>query len=196
MTVIRVGGSTEDEVKEKKTRCTRPARRSRGVVAGGGAALLASKSLDKLTPSNNDQKVGIDIVRRARQAPVRQIAENSGTDGSIIVGKLMENKNTTYGYDAQKGEFTDMIKAGIIDPTKVVRARASGRRVHRRHAHHHRGDGRREARAQERADDAAGRRHGLLDFSQLHNNARPRHPVYHPGSSCLSRRRAILSRPR
>ena len=91
-------------------------------LAGGGAALLyASRALDKLTPSNNDQKVGIDIVRKALQAPLRQIAENSGTDGSIVVGKLLESKSTTYGYDAQKGEFTDMIKAGIIDPTKVVR---------------------------------------------------------------------------
>jgi chaperonin GroEL len=125
--VIRVGGSTEVEVKEKKDRVDDAMHATRaaveeGVVAGGGAALLyASRSLDKLTPSNNDQKVGIDIVRKALQAPLRQIAENSGTDGSIVVGKLMESKSTTYGYDAQKGEFTDMIKAGIIDPTKVVR---------------------------------------------------------------------------
>jgi len=125
--VIRVGGSTEVEVKEKKDRVDDAMHATRaaveeGVVAGGGAALLyASRALDKLTPSNNDQKVGIDIVRKALQAPVRQIAENSGTDGSIIVGKLSESKSTTYGYDAQKGEFTDMIKAGIIDPTKVVR---------------------------------------------------------------------------
>jgi chaperonin GroEL len=125
--VIRVGGSTEVEVKEKKDRVDDAMHATRaaveeGVVAGGGAALLyAAKALDSLTPSNNDQKVGIDIVRKALQAPVRQIVENSGTDGSIVVGKLMESKNTTYGYDAQKGEFTDMIKAGIIDPTKVVR---------------------------------------------------------------------------
>src|SRR5271154_940922 len=125
--VIRVGGSTEIEVKEKKDRVDDAMHATRaaveeGVVAGGGSALLyASKALDGLTPSNNDQKVGIDIVRKALQAPVRQIAENSGTDGSIIVGKLLESKTTTYGYDAQKGEFTDMIKAGIIDPTKVVR---------------------------------------------------------------------------
>jgi chaperonin GroEL len=125
--VIRVGGSTEVEVKEKKDRVDDAMHATRaaveeGVVAGGGSALLyASRALDKLTPSNNDQKVGIDIVRRALQAPVRQIAENSGTDGSIIVGKLMESKSASYGYDAQKGEFTDMIKAGIIDPTKVVR---------------------------------------------------------------------------
>jgi chaperonin GroEL len=93
-----------------------------GVVPGGGAALLyAIRALDKLTPSNPDQKVGIEIVRKALQAPARQIAENSGADGSIVVGKLLESKNPNYGYDAQKGEFTDMIQAGIIDPTKVVR---------------------------------------------------------------------------
>ena len=93
-----------------------------GVVPGGGSALLfAARSLDKLTPANPDQKVGIDIVRKALQMPARLIAENSGTDGSIIVGKLMDSKDANYGYDTQKGEFTDMIQAGIIDPTKVVR---------------------------------------------------------------------------
>jgi chaperonin GroEL len=125
--VIRVGGSTEVEVKEKKDRVDDAMHATRaaveeGVVAGGGSALLyASKALEGLSPSNNDQKVGIDIVRKALQAPVRQIAENSGTDGSIIVGKLLESKDTSYGYDAQKGEFTNMVQAGIIDPTKVVR---------------------------------------------------------------------------
>jgi chaperonin GroEL len=125
--VIRVGGSTEVEVKEKKDRVDDAMHATRaaveeGVVAGGGSALLyASRSLDKLTPVNNDQKVGIDIVRKALQSPVRQIVENSGADGSVVVGKLLESKSTSYGYDAQKGEFTDMIKAGIIDPTKVVR---------------------------------------------------------------------------
>jgi chaperonin GroEL len=125
--VIRVGGSTEVEVKEKKDRVDDAMHATRaaveeGVVPGGGAALLyAIRALDKLTPANPDQKVGIDIVRKALQAPVRQIAENSGADGSIVVGKLLESKNANYGYDAQKGEFTDMIQAGIIDPTKVVR---------------------------------------------------------------------------
>ena len=89
--------------------------------SGGLALLYAIKALDKLTPANNDQKVGIEIVRKAIQWPARQIAENSGTDGSIIVGKLLESKDTNYGYDAQKGEFTDLVQAGIIDPTKVVR---------------------------------------------------------------------------
>jgi chaperonin GroEL len=125
--IIRVGGATEIEVKERKDlvddamHATRAAVEE-GVVPGGGSALLfAARSLDKLTPANPDQKVGIDIVRKALSWPARLIAENSGTDGSIIVGKLMESKDANYGYDAQKGEFTDMIQAGIIDPTKVVR---------------------------------------------------------------------------
>ena len=93
-----------------------------GVVAGGGVALLyATKALDKLTPENQDQKVGVDIIRKAIQAPIRQIAENAGVDGAVIVGKLLESNDTNYGYNAQKGEYTDMIKAGIVDPTKVVR---------------------------------------------------------------------------
>ena len=125
--VIRVGGSTEIEVKERKDRVDDAMHATRaaveeGVVHGGGAALLyAIKALDKLTPANPDQKVGIEIVRKAIQWPARQIAENSGTDGSIVVGKLLESKDTNYGYDAQKGEFTDLVQAGIIDPTKVVR---------------------------------------------------------------------------
>jgi len=125
--IIRVGGATEIEVKERKDlvddamHATRAAVEE-GVVPGGGSALLfGARSLDKLTPANPDQKVGIDIVRKALSWPVRQIAENSGTDGSIIVGKLQDSKDPNYGYDAQKGEFTDMIQAGIIDPTKVVR---------------------------------------------------------------------------
>jgi chaperonin GroEL len=125
--VIRVGGSTEIEVKERKDRVDDAMHATRaaveeGIVPGGGAALLyAIRALDKLTPANPDQKVGIEIVRKALQAPARQIAENSGADGSIVVGKLLESKDTNYGYDAQKGEFTNMVQAGIIDPTKVVR---------------------------------------------------------------------------
>src|SRR5947207_1148624 len=125
--IIRVGGATEIEVKERKDlvddamHATRAAAEE-GIVPGGGAALLyAIKALDKLTPANPDQKVGIEIIRKALQWPARQIAENSGADGSIIVGKLLDSKDANYGYDAQKGEFTDMIKAGILDPTKVVR---------------------------------------------------------------------------
>jgi chaperonin GroEL len=125
--VIRVGGSTEIEVKEKKDRVDDAMHATRaaveeGVVAGGGSALLyAARALDSLKPSNNDQKVGIEIVKKALAYPARQIAENSGTDGSIIVGKLLDSNDPNHGYDAQKGEFTDMIRAGIIDPTKVVR---------------------------------------------------------------------------
>src|SRR5579875_1683143 len=125
--VIRVGGATEVEVKERKDRVEDAMHATRaaveeGVVAGGGAALLyATRALDQLKPANNDQKVGIDIVKKALQAPARQIAENSGTDGSIVVGKLLDSTDFNWGYDAQKGEFTDMVRAGIIDPTKVVR---------------------------------------------------------------------------
>jgi chaperonin GroEL len=125
--VIRVGGSTEIEVKERKDRVDDAMHATRaaveeGIVPGGGSALLyAIKALDKLTPANPDQKVGIEIVRKALQWPARQIAENSGTDGSIVVGKLLDSKDFNYGYDAQKGEFTDLVQAGIIDPTKVVR---------------------------------------------------------------------------
>jgi chaperonin GroEL len=125
--VIKVGGGSETEVKERKDRvddavhATRAAI-SEGIVAGGGVTLLyAARALDTLTPANSDQQAGINLVRRALQAPVRQIAENSGVDGSIIVGKLLDSTDTNWGYDAQKGEFTDMIKAGIIDPAKVVR---------------------------------------------------------------------------
>src|SRR5438046_6082623 len=124
--IIRVGGATEVEVKERKDlvddamHATRAAVEE-GVVPGGGVALLyAIKALDKLTPANPDQKVGIDIVRKALQWPARQIAENSGTDGSIIVGKLLDSKDVNSGYNAQKGELTDLVQAGIIDPTKVV----------------------------------------------------------------------------
>ncbi len=125
--VIRVGGATEIEVKERKDRVEDAMNSTRaaveeGVVAGGGLALLnATKALKKVVPDNDDQKVGVDIVRRALQTPVRQIAENAGAEGSVVVGKLLEAKGTNIGYDAQNGIYTDMFKAGIIDPTKVVR---------------------------------------------------------------------------
>ena len=125
--VIRVGGATEVEVKERKDRVDDATHATRaaveeGVVPGGGVALLyAAKALDGLTPENSDQKVGIDIVRRALQAPVRQVAENAGNEGSVVVGKLLDSKDQNYGFDAQSGEYVDMVKAGIIDPTKVVR---------------------------------------------------------------------------
>ena len=125
--VLRVGGASEVEVKERKDRiddalhATRAAVKE-GVVAGGGVALLyAAKALDKLTPENQDQKVGIDIIRKATQAPLRQIAENAGVDGAVVAGKLLEGNDVNMGYNAQSGEYTNMVKAGIIDPTKVVR---------------------------------------------------------------------------
>ncbi|PWR18256.1 chaperonin GroEL [Zavarzinia compransoris] len=125
--LIRVGGATEVEVKEKKDRVDDAVHATRaaieeGIVPGGGITLFyGARAIDKLKPGNDDERAGIEIVRKALQAPVRQIAENSGTDGSIVVGKLLESKSTAWGYDAQKGEFTDLLKAGIIDPAKVVR---------------------------------------------------------------------------
>jgi chaperonin GroEL len=125
--VIRVGGATEVEVKERKDRVEDAMHATRaaveeGVVAGGGVALLyAIKALENLSVENNDQKVGVDIVRRALQAPLRQIAENAGVDGSVVVGKLLDKHNTSQGFDAQSGNYVDMLKAGILDPTKVVR---------------------------------------------------------------------------
>ena len=125
--VIRVGGATEVEVKERKDRVDDAMHATRaaveeGIIAGGGTALLyATKALKGLTGENDDQNVGIDIIRRAIQAPVRQIAENAGAEGSVVVGKLLEKSDTDFGYDAQKDEFTNLVKAGIIDPVKVVR---------------------------------------------------------------------------
>jgi chaperonin GroEL len=130
--IIRVGGATEIEVKERKDRVDDAMHATRaaveeGVVPGGGVTLLyASKALGRLNPENNDQKVGIDIVRRALQSPARQIFENAGEDGSIIVGKLLEKGDTNHGFDARSGTYVDMVKAGIIDPTKVVRLALQG----------------------------------------------------------------------
>jgi chaperonin GroEL len=130
--IIRVGGATEIEVKERKDRVDDAMHATRaaveeGVVPGGGVTLLyASQALGGLNPENNDQKVGIDIVRRALQAPARQIFENAGADSSIIVGKLLEKGQANHGFDAQSGAYVDMLKAGIIDPTKVVRLALQG----------------------------------------------------------------------
>ena len=126
--VIRVGGATEVEVKERKDRVDDAMHATRaaveeGIVPGGGVALVKSiASLDGLKPANRDQEVGVEIVRRALQAPARNIAENAGAEGSVIVGKLMEGTKDNEGYDASTGQFTDMVKAGVIDPTKVVRS--------------------------------------------------------------------------
>jgi chaperonin GroEL len=125
--VIRVGGATEVEVKERKDRVDDAMHATRaaveeGIVAGGGSALLfATTALDALKPADDDQRVGIDIIRRALQAPVRQIAVNAGVDGSIVVGKLTDKGEAAFGYNAQSGEYGDMFKFGVIDPTKVVR---------------------------------------------------------------------------
>ncbi len=127
--VIRVGGATEIEVKERKDRVEDALNATRaavleGVVAGGGSALLhaAQSAFDGLKPVNDDQRVGLEIVRRAIQAPTRQIAHNAGAEASIIVGKILESKDTDFGYNAQTGEYGNMFKFGVIDPTKVVRA--------------------------------------------------------------------------
>jgi chaperonin GroEL len=125
--VIRVGGATEVEVKEKKDRVDDALNATRaaveeGVSPGGGVALLrAIVSLDAVKVANPDQKTGVDIVRKAIQAPARQIVDNAGGDGAVIVGKLLDSKEYSYGYDAQTSEFGDLMKLGIIDPTKVVR---------------------------------------------------------------------------
>jgi chaperonin GroEL len=125
--VIRVGGATEIEVKERKDRVDDAMHATRaaveeGVVAGGGVALLyATRALGDLAPENNDQRVGIEIVRRALQWPTREIANNAGTDGSLVAGKLLEQDDFNYGYDAQNGVYTNLIDAGIVDPTKVMR---------------------------------------------------------------------------
>jgi len=125
--VVRVGGSTEVEVKEKKDRVDDALNATRaaveeGIVPGGGVALLkASKVLDGFKGDNDDQEAGVAIVRRALQAPIRQIAENAGVEGSIVVGKVLENSSATFGFNAQTEEYVDMVKAGVIDPAKVVR---------------------------------------------------------------------------
>ncbi len=130
--IIKVGGSTEIEVKERKDRVDDALHATRaaveeGIVAGGGVALLkAGKALDGLKGANADQDAGIAIIRRALQAPIRQIAENAGVEGSIVVGKILDHKSANYGFDAQADKYVDMIAAGIIDPTKVVRTALQG----------------------------------------------------------------------
>ena len=124
--VIRVGGSTEVEVKEKKDRiddalnATRAAVQE-GIVPGGGVALLRSSTKIAVKGENDDQEAGINIIRRALQALVRQIADNAGDEASIVVGKILEKNEDNYGYNAQTGEYGDLIQLGIVDPVKVVR---------------------------------------------------------------------------
>jgi chaperonin GroEL len=130
--VIRVGGATETEVKERKDRVDDAMHATRaaveeGILPGGGVALLrATKVLEKLKGGNEDQKHGIDIVRKAISWPARQIAANAGDDGSVVVGKILEKDTYAYGYDAQTGEYGNLVSKGIIDPTKVVRAALQG----------------------------------------------------------------------
>src|SRR6185503_2772626 len=125
--VIRVGGATEVEVKEKKDRVddalnATKAAVEEGILPGGGAALLyATKALNGLSGLNEDENAGIAIVQKAIQTPLRQIVENSGVEASVVVGKLLEHKSNTYGFDAQADRYVDLIDAGIVDPTKVVR---------------------------------------------------------------------------
>jgi len=125
--VIRVGGATEVEVKEKKDRVddalnATKAAVEEGILPGGGAALLyATKALNGLVGDNEDQNAGIAIVRKAIQSPIRQIVENAGVEASIVVGKLLEQKSNTFGFDAQGEKYVDLVEAGIVDPTKVVR---------------------------------------------------------------------------
>jgi chaperonin GroEL len=126
--VIRVGGATEVEVKEKKDRVEDALNATRaaveeGIVPGGGVALLrAKKAVGRITNANSDVQAGINIVLKALESPIRQIAENSGVEGSIVVGKIMESKSETFGFDAQSEDYVDMVDKGIIDPAKVVRA--------------------------------------------------------------------------
>jgi chaperonin GroEL len=125
--VIRVGGATEIEVKERKDRVDDALHATRaaveeGILPGGGVALLRSlKALDAIKTHNADQKAGVEIVRRAIQVPARQIVQNAGEDGSLIVGKLLEHGNYNWGFNAATGEYQDMVNAGVIDPAKVVR---------------------------------------------------------------------------
>ena len=130
--MIRVGGATEVEVKERKDRVDDAMHATRaaveeGILPGGGVALLrASELLKKVRTHNDDQKTGVEIVRRAISQPARQIATNAGADGSVVVGKILEKDQYAYGYDAQNDEYVNMISKGIIDPTKVVRQALQG----------------------------------------------------------------------
>jgi chaperonin GroEL len=130
--VIRVGGATEVEVKERKDRVDDAMHATRaaveeGILPGGGVALLrAAEALKRLRTHNEDQKHGVEIVRKALSWPARQIALNAGEDGSVVVGKILEKDQYGFGFDAQSGEYVNMMSKGIIDPTKVVRAALQG----------------------------------------------------------------------
>ena len=164
--VIRVGGATETEVKERKDRVDDAMHATRaaveeGILPGGGVALLRSvEVLKRVNTENEDQKHGVEIVRKAIQMPARQIAINAGADGSIVVGKIMDKDQYSYGFDAQSGEYGNLVTKGIIDPTKVVRCADAGRGFGRWPVDHHRSHGGRSAEEGGRSSGNAGRRHG------------------------------------
>jgi chaperonin GroEL len=164
--VIRVGGATEVEVKEKKDRVEDALHATRaaveeGILPGGGVPLLrAGEALGGMKTENDDQRTGVDIVRRAIQWPARLIVDNAGIDAAVVVGKLIEHKDYAYGYDAQAGEYGDLYKLGIIDPTKVVRTALQDGGVCRESPDHDRSNGRRKAEEGESSADAG--RHRLL----------------------------------
>ena len=145
--IIKVGGATETEVKERKDRVDDALHATRaaveeGIVPGGGVALLrAIKALEDLKTDNDDQKIGINIVRKALQAPARQIVQNAGDDGSVVVGKILENAKYSFGYNAQTGDYGDLVSRGRDRPDQGRALRAAGRRLDRRPADHDRGDG-------------------------------------------------------
>ena len=175
--VIKVGGSSEIEVKERKDRVDDALNATRaaveeGIVPGGGVALLwAAKSL-KVKGDNEDQEAGINIIRRALQAPIRQIAENAGVEGSIVVGKVTDQKSASFGYDAQTGEYGDLIKKGIIDPAKVVQGRPTGREFGCWPSGDNGSDGCRKAKEGFWLSSHARRRHGWHGWDGLLSSAR------------------------
>ena len=164
--VIRVGGASEVEVKERKDRVDDAMHATRaaveeGILPGGGVALLrATKVLEKLRVQNDDQKVGVEIVRKAISAPARQIALNAGEDGSVIVGKIWRRTSMATASMRSWAEYVNMMSKGIIDPTKVRTRCATRRGIGRRSAHHNRGHGRRKAEEGQWAPGNAWRRHG------------------------------------
>ena len=191
--VIRVGGATEIEVKEKKDRVDDALNATRaaveeGIVPGGGVALLRAKAaVAKLKTDNPDVQAGINIVLKALEAPIRQIAENAGVEGSIVVGKISENKSATFGFNAQTEEYVDMLEAGIVDPAKVVRTALQDAASVAGLLDHHRSHGRRAAEEGIRSGDAGRRRHGrhglLVDPLDIEMQEGPRSD---PGPFSLS----------
>ncbi len=200
--VIRVGGATEVEVKEKKDRVDDALNATRaavleGILPGGGVALLrAAKALEGLKGANDDQRTGIDIVRKALEAPIRQIAENAGVEGSIVVGKVTDKADYAHGYDAQGDAYGDMFKLGIIDPTKVVRTAIQDAGLRRGPLDHHRGDDRREAEEGRAPPGDAGRWHGLLSKRHIahhHRAGRVTGPPFRSPPRCRTRAESALA---